>query len=74
MGRNRAGGWLISGKDVLIVGRLGRCGGGEAPADLAEDSAAALEKAARFLFSDTGMDASIRDENGRRFRHTSIMR
>ena len=38
----------------------------EAPAGLAQASAAALEKAARFLFSDTGMEASIRDENGKK--------
>ncbi len=36
------------------------------PAGLAEACAATIEKAARFLFSDTGIENSIRDENGRK--------
>ena len=38
----------------------------EAPAGLAEASAAAIGKAADFLFRDTGIENSIRDENGRK--------
>lgn len=38
----------------------------EAPAGLAEASATAIRKAADFLFRDTGIENSIRDENGKK--------
>src|SRR6266542_6658176 len=37
-----------------------------APPGLAEAAGTALERAARFLFSDTGIDNSLRDENGKK--------
>src|SRR5438270_1822180 len=37
-----------------------------APPGLADAAGAAIEKAARFLFSDAGMDNSLRDENGKK--------